>query len=208
MARFVLKDTFYKKAKQEGLRARSAYKLQEIQNRFHSIRKGNRVLDLGCAPGSWLQLLSQMVGEKGTVTGIDILRTPPFPAKNIATIEADIRETDVGEILSGQSIDAFDVVTCDIAPNLSGIREVDDARIEELFGAVLQTVDAALKPGGHFIIKSFFTGIQRGVMEKLQKNFLKVSTFKPAASRSVSSEVYYICQGKKADSDTSVRRKA
>jgi 23S rRNA (uridine2552-2'-O)-methyltransferase len=197
MARFVLKDTFYKKAKQEGFRARSAYKLQEIQNRFHIIRKGARVLDLGCAPGSWLQLLSQMTGEKGMVTGIDILPTPPLPAKNITTIQADIRKTDIRDVLSGQAINGFDVVTCDIAPNLSGIREVDDARIEELFGAVLKTIEAALKPGGHFIIKSFFTNVQKGITKKLQEHFIKVSTYKPAASRSVSSEVYYICQEKR-----------
>lgn len=197
MARFVLKDTFYKKAKQEGFRARSAYKLQEIQNRFRSITKGDRVLDLGCAPGSWLQLLSEMVGEKGTVIGIDILPTPTLPAKNITTIEADIRKKDIRDVLSGQTTDGFDVVTCDIAPNLSGIREVDDARIEELFGAVLKTVEAGLKPGGHLIIKSFFTGVQKDISEKLRNRFHKVSTYKPAASRSVSSEVYYICQGKR-----------
>jgi 23S rRNA (uridine2552-2'-O)-methyltransferase len=196
MARFVLKDTFYKKAKQEGFRARSAYKLQEIQNRFHIIKKGDAVLDLGCAPGSWLQLLSGMVGEKGKVIGIDILPTPALPAKNVTTIEADIREKDIRDVLSENTIDAFDVVTCDIAPNLSGIREVDDARVEELFEAVLKTVDAGLKPGGHFIIKSFSTGIQKGISEALRNRFNKVSTYKPAASRSVSSEVYFICQAK------------
>ena len=197
MARFVLKDTFYKKAKQEGFRARSAYKLQEIQNRFRSIKKGDVVLDLGCAPGSWLQLLSGMAGEKGKVIGIDILPTPTLPAKNITTIEADIRKKDIGDVLSENAIDRFDVVTCDIAPNLSGIREVDDARVEELFGAVLKTVDAGLKPGGHFIIKSFSTGIQKGISEALRNRFNKVSIYKPAASRSVSSEVYFICEGKR-----------
>ncbi len=206
MARFVLKDTFYKKAKQEGLRARSAYKLQEIQERFRIVRNGDKVLDLGCAPGSWLQFLSGMVGKQGTVIGIDILPTPALTAKNITTIVADIRKTDINNVLSRQAIDGFDVVTCDIAPNLSGIREVDDARIEEIFGAVLGTVEAALKPGGHFIIKSFFTVVQKGISKKLQERFSKVSLYKPAASRSVSSEVYYICQGKK--SDTPVRREA
>jgi len=202
MARFVLKDTFYKKAKQEGFRARSAYKLQEIQERFRIVRNGDKVLDLGCAPGSWLQFLSGMVGKQGKVTGIDILPTPALTAKNITTIVADIRKTDINNVLSRQAIDGFDVVnfdvvTCDIAPNLSGIREVDDARIEEIFGAVLGTVEAALKPGGHFIIKSFFTGVQKGISKKLQDRFRRVSAYKPAASRSVSSEVYYICQGKR-----------
>ncbi len=197
MARFVLKDSFYKKAKQEGFRARSAYKLQEIQDRFHLIRKDDRVLDLGCAPGSWLQLLSQMVGGQGQVIGIDILPTLSLTAGNITTIEADIRKTDISEVLPGYAIDGFNVVTCDIAPNLSGVREVDDARIEELFEAVLQIVEAALKPGGSFIIKSFFTNVQKGITNALQERFVKVSTYKPAASRSVSSEVYFICQGKR-----------
>jgi len=197
MGRFVLKDPFYKKAKQEGYRARSVYKLKEIEARFHLIRKGDKVLDLGCSPGSFLQALSEMVGEKGAVIGIDILPTPSLPAKNITAIQADIRETTIKELLSGLSFDSFDVITCDIAPNLSGIREVDDARIEELFGSVLKTVEDGLKPGGHFIIKSFSTGIQKDISDGLKKLFQKVSTSKPIASRSVSSEVYFVCTGKR-----------
>jgi len=197
MARFILKDPFYKKAKQEGFRARSAYKLKEIEDRFHLVHKGDAVLDLGCSPGSFLQVLSVMVGEKGTVIGIDILPTPPLPLKNVTAIEADIRETNVPGLLSRLSLTAVDSVTCDIAPNLSGIREVDDAHIEELFTCVLKVVDEALKPGGHFIIKSFSTGIQKRVTAELQMRFRKVSQYKPSASRSVSSEVFFVCMGKK-----------
>ncbi len=198
MGKFVVKDPFYKKAKQEGFRARSAYKLKDIEAKFHLIKKGGVVLDLGCSPGSFLQVLSGMVGENGTVIGIDILPTPPLPAKNITAIRADIRETDITALLSRFSLTAFDIVTCDIAPNLSGIREVDDARIEELFSSVLKTVEKGLKPGGHFIIKSFSTGIQKGITEELGKRFNRVSTYKPAASRSASSEVYFVCMGKKS----------
>ncbi len=197
MARFILKDPFYKKAKQEGFRARSAYKLKEIEDRFHLVRKGNTVLDLGCSPGSFLQVLAGMVGEKGTVIGIDILPTPPLPLTNVTTVEADIRETDVLDLLKRFSLSAVDAVTCDIAPNLSGIRDVDDARIEELFASVLKVVDEALKPGGHFIIKSFSTGVQKRIAAELQMRFRKVSQYKPAASRSVSSEVFFVCAGKK-----------
>ena len=197
MARFILKDPFYKKAKQEGFRARSAYKLKEIEDRFHLVQKGDTVLDLGCAPGSFLQVLSGMVGERGTVIGIDILPTPPLSLKNITAIEADIRQADVPGLLSRLSLAAVDTVTCDIAPNLSGIREVDDAHIEELFTCVLKVVDEALKPGGHFIIKSFSTGIQKRITTELQMRFRKVSQYKPAASRSVSSEVFFVCMGKK-----------
>ncbi len=198
MGRFVLKDPFYKKAKQEGFRARSAYKLKEINDRFRIIKKGHAVLDLGCAPGSFLQVLSEMVGEKGMTVGIDMLPTQPLPAKNIRAIKADIRETSIGEVLSGLPFSAFDVITCDIAPNLSGIREVDDSRIEELFSSVIRIVEDGLKQGGHFIIKSFFTTVQKKITDELKRHFDKVSTYKPSASRSVSSEVYFVCTGKRS----------
>jgi 23S rRNA (uridine2552-2'-O)-methyltransferase len=197
MARFVLKDPFYKKAKEEGFRARSVYKLKDIDTKFHIIRRGDVALDLGCSPGSFLQILSEMVGEKGKVIGIDILPTPPFSAKNITSMEADIREIDVPSFLSRFSLSRVDVITCDIAPNLSGIREVDDARIEELFLSVMKVVDEALKQGGNFIIKSFSTTVQKIITASLQTRFTKVSQYKPPASRAVSSEIFFVCSGKK-----------
>ena len=150
MARFVLKDPFYKKAKEEGFRARSAYKLKDIDAKYHVIRKGDTVLDLGCSPGSFLQVLSDLVGEKGTVIGIDILPTPALPRKNVKTIEADIREINITKTLGELGLAHADLVTCDIAPNLSGIREVDDARIEELFLSVLDCRHGGLKARREF----------------------------------------------------------
>ncbi len=197
MGRFVVKDRFYNKAKQEGFRARSAYKLKEIQDKFHLIKRGDEVLDLGCAPGSFLQVLSGIIGEHGHAFGIDILPVSRLPAGNVITICADIREISIKAILFNLSLDHFDVVTCDIAPNLSGIRDVDNANIERLFEAVLKTVQEGLKTGGAFLLKSFFTGTLNGITRELQKTFQKVSAYKPAASRSVSSEVYLICMGKK-----------
>lgn len=196
MSKFILKDSFYKKAKQEGYRARSVYKLKEISDKFGLIKRGDTVLDLGCAPGSFLQILSGMVGAKGTVIGIDILPIPALPATNVTTYQADIREADIKDLLSGHSAGAFDAVTCDIAPNLSGIREVDDARIEELYSCVIKIVEEGLKSGGNFIVKSFFTSVQRGITADLKKRFRRVSLYKPAASRSISSELYFICTGK------------
>lgn len=197
MARFVLKDPFYKKAKEEGFRARSVYKLKDIDVKFHVIKKGDRVLDLGCSPGSFLQVLSGMVGEEGRVIGIDILPTPALPAKNITAVQADIRKIDVSSLLARFALSKVDVITCDIAPNLSGIREVDDARIEELFLSVMNVVDEALKPGGNFVIKSFSTTVQKNITESLKTRFVKVSQYKPPASRSVSSEIFFVCMGKK-----------
>ncbi len=197
MGRFVVKDSFYNKAKKEGFRARSAYKLKEIQDKYHLIKKDDKVLDLGCAPGSFLQILSGIVGESGLVFGIDILPTPKLPAKNIITLQADIREVDIKNILSELSIPAFNAATCDIAPNLSGIRDVDNANIEDLANTVIKTVREGLKQGGTFILKSFFTGTLKNVTQELQKAFQKVILYKPSASRSVSSEVYIICTRKK-----------
>lgn len=197
MGRFIVKDSFYTKAKKEGFRARSAYKLKEIQDKYRLIKKGDRVLDLGCAPGSFLQVLSAIVGENGFVFGIDILPTPKLPAKNVVAIQADIREIDIKKIHSELSVTAFDAAVCDIAPNLSGIRDVDNANVEELAEAVIKTVREGVKSGGTFVLKSFFTGALKGVTKELQKIFQKVTLYKPAASRSVSSEVYLICTGKK-----------
>jgi 23S rRNA (uridine2552-2'-O)-methyltransferase len=197
MARFVLKDPFYKKAKEEGFRARSVYKLKDIDAKYHCIRKGDTVLDLGCSPGSFLQALSEMVGEKGFVIGIDILPTPALSRKNVTAIKGDIREIDIAQLLAEHGLKEINAVTCDIAPNLSGIREVDDARIEELFHSVLDIVVKTLKPGGNFIVKSFSTTIQKDITTALQKQFSKVSPYKPPASRAVSPEIFFVCMGKK-----------
>ncbi|MBA4417323.1 MAG: RlmE family RNA methyltransferase [Syntrophus sp. (in: bacteria)] len=198
MSRFVVKDTYFKKAKQDGFRARSAYKLKEIQEKYRIVQKGNRVLDLGCAPGSFLQVISDIVGDQGAVIGIDILPVPQLPQKNIIAIMADIRDTDIKTLLEGISIDRLDVITCDIAPNLSGIREADDKNIAELYHAVQEVVKKALKPGGNFLIKSFFSDNFKDIDSQLKTLFRKVTVFKPAASRTVSSEIYFVCHGKRS----------
>ena len=198
MGRFEVKDTFYKKAKQEGFRARSAYKLQEIQQKYRAIKQGDKVLDLGCAPGSWLQVLSGLVGESGFVKGIDLLPILPLPQTNVVATVADIRTLNVEEMLGELSIRSFDVITCDIAPNLSGIREVDNANIAELFAAVRTVVKGVLKKGGLFIFKSFFSEDLKPTIKGLETLFARVSIYKPSASRGVSSEVYLVCQGKKS----------
>ncbi len=195
-ARYVVKDSFYKKAKKDGYRARSAYKLEEIQQRFAIIKKGDHVLDLGAAPGSWVQLESALVGASGLVVGLDILPITPVPASNVVLKRADIREVDVAGLLGETAIPAFDVITSDIAPNLSGIREADIARIHELYTAVLRIADEGLRRGGNFLIKLFFSPDFADMAAALKVRFSKVTTFKPKASRSVSGEVYLVGMGK------------
>ena len=197
MTKFELRDKYFQKAKQDGYRARSAYKLKEAQDRFHIIRKGDRVLDLGCAPGSFLQVIVNIVGPEGLVIGIDILPVKALPHKNIMTIRGDIREKDVAELCTLHAPGGFDVITCDIAPNLSGIREVDDRNVGELYNAVRGVVTKGLKTGGHFFLKAFFSDDFKATKSDLATLFRSVSVFKPAASRSISSEIYLVAVGKK-----------
>ncbi len=197
MGRFIVKDSFYERAKKEGYRARSAYKLMEIQKRFHAIKAGHKVLDLGAAPGGWLQVISQQIGGKGIVVGIDITPVAPLNQDNVVTMTADIRTISTDELLAQAAAPAFDVVTCDIAPNLSGIRDVDEARIGELYESVLRIVKEGLKPSGVFILKSFFGPEFKPRINELRSLFSSVTVYKPDASRGVSSEVYLVSMGKK-----------
>jgi len=194
MGKFIPKDTFYKKAKQDGYRARSAYKLKEIQDKYHIIKKGNKVLDLGCAPGSFMQVISKIVGQEGLMVGIDILPIIPLPYKNILTMVNDIRHINMSDMFGTLSITHFDVITCDIAPNLSGIREADEKNIEELYEASKRIVAEGLKPGGHYILKSFFSEAFSAKQKDLKKLFNNVVVFKPSSSRSISSEIYFVCK--------------
>ncbi len=197
MPRFIVKDTFYKKAKDAGYRARSAYKLEEIQKKFRVMKKGDAVLDLGAAPGSWLQVESSTVGESGLVVGLDILPVKALSLPNVIVKQADIRDVDVTVLLAETARPAFDVITSDIAPNLSGIRDVDNANIYDLYRAVMDVVARGLKKGGNFVIKLFFSPDLKDMTKELRPLFLKVATFKPEASRDVSSEVYLVALGKR-----------
>jgi 23S rRNA (uridine2552-2'-O)-methyltransferase len=197
MPRFIVKDTFYKKAKKEGYRARSAYKLEETQTKFRIIRPGDRVLDLGAAPGGWLQVESGLVGPTGTVVGLDILPITPLTLANVIARREDIRELRIPDFLADFSIPAFDVVTSDIAPNLSGIREVDHANMMDLYQAVARIVREALKRDGNFLIKVFVSPELKDITSDLKPLFSKVTAFKPKASRDVSAETYLVCMGKR-----------
>lgn len=197
MSKFVLRDKYFLKAKENGFRARSAFKLKEIQIKFNLIKKGDNVLDLGCAPGSFLQVMAEIIGPEGTVVGVDILPLTPLPRKNVITIQGDIRETDVTDLRARYAPGGFNLITCDIAPNLSGIREVDDKNMGELYDGVRSFVTKGLKTGGHFVLKAFFSNDFKATKTDLTTLFRSVFVFKPAASRSISSEIYLVAMGKK-----------
>lgn len=198
MSKFILQDKYFHKAKQDGYRARSAFKLKEIQAKFNAIKRGDKVLDLGCAPGSFLQVLSEIAGPGGTLVGIDILPVKPMPHKNVIILQQDIRETDIADLCSRVAPGGFNAITCDISPNLTGIREVDDRNIGELYDAVRGFVASGLKTGGHFILKTFYSDNFKDIKSDLKRTFKTVSVFKPIASRNISSETYLVALGKKS----------
>lgn len=195
---YQVKDPYFLKAKQDGYRARSAYKLLDIQTRFQILRSNQTVLDLGSAPGSFLQVLAKIVGKDGHVFGLDLQPIERFKQSNIKTAVCDILDTVAVEaLLESWEIRKIDVITSDLAPNTSGIRDVDQARSVELVEMAFDVAKRILKPNGNFIAKVFQGEDLQLLMPKLKQNFRKVTLFKPPSCRDRSFETFIICLGKK-----------
>ncbi len=185
-------DAFHQKAKREGFHARSVYKLEEIDQKHHIFDGGHRVLDLGCSPGSWLQYARQRIGDHAVLVGLD--RTPlhsPPPGARI--VVGDVHTIDLKELLG--DLPAFDVVLSDMAPDTSGIRNMDQARSEALFERALQIAQTVLAPGGHFVAKLFQGPDFKKLTEAVRAAFASAKVAKPASSRQISIEQYVIGKG-------------
>lgn len=190
---FEPKDKYYHQAKEQGLRARSAFKLEEIQNKFDLIKRGDNVLDLGAAPGSFLQLICKVIGEKGKVVGIDLKPIDPFKQKNVSTYVGDIFDEAVYEkIEKDLGLAEFDVITSDLAPATTGIKSVDAGRSFELSKQVLAVADERLRPNGHVLLKTFPGADQDRLLKMMKDRFESIKVFRPKAVRSSSREVYLI----------------
>lgn len=187
-------DPYVKRAHQEGLRSRSAYKLLEIQEKNKLIKPGMVVVDLGAAPGGWSQLAAKLVGEKGKVYALDILPMPPLP--EVDFIQGDFRDDAVlQQLLDHLQSTPVDLVISDMAPNLSGMRTVDQPRAMYLAELALDFAQRVLKPKGGFIIKTFQGEGFEAYLQLLRQLFKSVSIRKPAASRGASAEVYLVATG-------------
>ncbi len=186
-----LNDPFVKAAKAKGYRARAAFKLTEIDDRFHLIRKGSRVVDLGCAPGGWVQVaLERGAGE---VAGVDLLPVDPLPPAHL--IEGDFTDPDIGPRLLAALGGAPDLVLSDMAPNTLGHRRTDHLRIVVLIEAAAAFAVDHLKPDGAFVAKAFQGGETAEVIRTLKAHFGDVKHVKPKASRTDSSEVFLVATG-------------
>lgn len=191
-------DHYFHQAKAEGYLARSAYKLIEIDNRRKILKRGDRVLDCGCAPGSWLQVAAERVGPKGIVVGIDLQPVVHrFDSPSIVTIAGDLTETPATTLLAaiGHAERKFDVVLSDMAPNTSGDPDGDHHRSVRLCQAVLARCPELLRRGGNLAIKVFEGEVFRELMAEVREQFDMTKAFKPKACRSESRETYIIATG-------------
>lgn len=189
---FNRKDRFFHKAKAEGFLARSAYKLDELQKKYKLIRSGEMVLDLGASPGAWSQVACKIVGDAGRVVGLD-LKPVEHKAPNARFYQMDAFQFDPA-ILEGRQVN---VLLSDMAPNTTGIRNVDQARSFELCQQVLNLADTHLSTGGHLVLKLFEGPEAQQIDQRMQKMFTSVKRFKPEAVRKGSFETYFVGLNKK-----------
>ncbi len=195
---FKVKDHYYNKAKKENFLARSIYKLEEIDNKFHVISAGDKVMDLGYYPGSWIQYTCKKVGDQGKVVGIDIkeVNTKLKHIKNVEVFQKDV--FDVKDLTELGVDSKFDVLVSDMAPNTTGIRSVDQDRSLNLVEMVFFLAPNFLREGGNLVIKVFDSNAAQNYLKEQRTRFQEFKYLKPKSTRSVSKEFFVIGKGFKA----------
>jgi 23S rRNA (uridine2552-2'-O)-methyltransferase len=190
-------DPYVRKAQAEGMRSRAAYKLQQLAERDHLLKPGMVVVDLGCAPGGWAQVAGRVVGPEGRVVGVDLLEMLPVPG--VRFVQGDFGDdavlAEVEKYLEGRPVD---LVLSDMAPNMSGVASVDQARSIGLAELALDFAVNHLKPQGNFLVKVFQGSGFEQLVAEIRRCFVQVMIRKPEASRSRSNEVYLVGKGLKA----------
>ena len=192
-------DHFYHEAKEQGFLARSVFKLQEIDQKYRLFPQNRRepffVIDLGCAPGSWLQYIIQKLNEDGRVAGID-LNEITISDEHIIFFQRDINDVTPEELFKAVGTEkGFDVVLSDMAPKTSGIKSADQLRSVELCREALRVAISTLKKDGKFVIKVFQSNELKALTNDIKKYFTDVNIFKPESSRKESFEIYIVATG-------------
>lgn len=188
-------EYYYKKAKEENYRSRATYKLVQANEKYGFIKLRDVVVDLGAAPGGWIQAARKMTGKHGFVLGVDLKPIEPFPQDYIRTIVADLTEPGMAEQILTFLPRKPDVVISDAAPNITGVWEVDHARQIDLATMALNIALDILRPGGNFFVKLFQGDLMDQFIETVKGHFSEVKFVKPQASRAKSSEMYLLALG-------------
>jgi 23S rRNA (uridine2552-2'-O)-methyltransferase len=188
-----LNDPYVARAKREGLRSRAAFKLAEIDDKFHLLKPGAKVVDLGAAPGGWSQVAAQRVGATGRVVAIDLLEMPAIPG--VGFLHLDFLDASAPDRLKALLDGPADVVLSDMAANATGHRKTDHLRIVGLAETAVLFAREVLRPGGTFLCKVLQGGTEAELLSGLKRDFAIVKHIKPAASRSDSAELYVLAQG-------------
>jgi len=189
------REHFYRMAKQLKLRSRAAFKLQQLDRRYGLLRRGDVVVDLGAAPGGWLQVARERVGDGGFLLGVDLQPIAKLPYDNITTLVSDITDEATPELIRKKLPRAADIVISDASPKISGVWDVDHARSIELGRAALAIAGAVLAPGGRLLVKVFQGELFDDFVSDVKTKFSFVKVSKPAASRKGSAEAYVIAKG-------------
>lgn len=197
MSEYERKDKFYQMAKSEGYVARSAYKLLELDKKFGILKPNSRLVDLGCAPGGWLQVAQEKLKGTGTLVGIDLLPLHFTPGPGVHFIQGDFLDPKNQEQIRKLLPQGAAWVISDMSPNISGIKFRDLAASAELCEMALNFARDVLKPGGGLIVK-IFPGPEQGLLKKkLKESFTRIVDVLPEATRKTSSEIYVVATGYK-----------
>lgn len=187
-------DHYFREAKRQGYLSRAAFKLTEIDDRQKLLTQGVRVLDIGCAPGAWLQVAAKRVGRRGRVVGIDLRPVKEPMPDHVQTVAGDVFKTDPAE-LTALAGGLFDVVISDAAPGTTGDPTGDHFRSMRLCMHILETLPGLLLPGGPLVMKAFEGETYPDLLQQMKTMFEKVKGAKPKASRSISREMFVVASG-------------
>ena len=189
------KDHYFQRAKQRGFRARSAFKLEELVERFDLLRPGARVLDLGAAPGGFLQVIARMVGPSGLAVGVDLVALRPFTEAWVRTAVVDVLADGAQAQIEAVARGPYDAVLSDMAPKTTGVRATDEARSVRLAERALELGRVLGKPGSSFVTKLFMGGDFEAFRAQLREAYREVKVVRPEATRSASVEIYLVGLG-------------
>ena len=191
------KDDYYNRSKQQGYRSRASYKLKQLDEEADLLAPGDTVVDLGAAPGGWLQVAAEEVGAGGTVIGVDLQRIDDFDAHDVETIRGDMTDERTRHYLrEAVGEGGADVVVSDMAPNMTGEYSLDHARSVHLARQAFDVAEELLAPGGDFVVKVFQGEDLDAFRDEVADGFEYVKTTSPPASRDASSEVYLVAKGR------------